>query len=155
MITLYLILSVLALSAFTYFIFYRGWRKGLTCGEKLVRQQVEHQIKMSEELRVIVAEKVDETMEKVKEVQNQIWDMEKTKDKKKKAEMKVKIAEQSAMIQSLHNELIARGRSISEQAGLGYSQFGSLQDSRFAQLLGQEFQGLWPPWPFGQQEKRK
>lgn len=150
MTTLYLILSTLALSAFTYFVFYRGWRKGLACGEKRARQQVETQIQKSKELVAKTVKEVEEAMAQVKRVQNQIWDMEITKDKKKKVEKKSEIYDQSTMIQALYNDLLARQHALNARAGLNFPQLANLQDPRLSNLLGQAAQGLFPPWPFNQ-----
>jgi len=148
MITLYLILSILALSAFTYFAFYRGWRKGLACGEKRVEQQVEIQVQKSKELVTKTTKEVEEAMAQVKRVQNQIRDMEITKDKKKKVEMKSEVCDESTMLRALYDDLLVRQHALRAQIDLGYQ--SGMQDPRFSGLLGRSMQSLWPPWPYNQ-----
>lgn len=148
MTTLYLILIILALSVFTYFVFYRGWRKGLACGERRVKQQVETQVRKSKELVTKTIKEVEEARAQVKRVQNQIWDMETTKDRKKKVKKKSEIHDQAAKIAALYDDLLARRRALDAQAGLGY-QIG-MQDPSFSSLLNQRMQSFFPLWPFNQ-----
>lgn len=140
----YVISSLASLCGFAYFMYYRGWKKGINCGEKVAKKELAHRLDKSKEAIEMAQTEVKECTAKIEKLKQDAIKIPKIKDKTKRKQAEDEYQSQLHRLAGLGAQQGLAEAMGRQQAGLG------IGGSPFTQDMMRSLHGLFPPWPFNQ-----
>lgn len=145
MVLFYVIFGLLGFGGYTYFLYYRGWKRGINCAEKVARKELARRLDKSKEAIELAQDKIEKVtieIEKLQQTATQISDI-KNKSKRKKAE-----DEYQARLQALSGiGHLGAQQGLAEAMRNQQANLGMYSNSFSRDIWGAL--GLsYPPWPF-------